>query len=135
MKGRFDFLILHLLSKEEMYGFQIIKRFAENCAEDEFELKTGTLYPLLAAMEDRGFLSSRTASLSGRERKFYRTTEQGKEYLLQQTERWYKWEAFTNKILERLFVTCFELSNVYMLKAHSGTERRSYARTLHELHR
>lgn len=50
MKGRFDFLILHLLSKEEMYGFQIIKRFAENCAEDEFELKTGTLYPLLAAM-------------------------------------------------------------------------------------
>ena len=55
MKGRFDFLILHLLSKEEMYGFQIIKRFAENCAEDEFELKTGTLYPLLAAMEDRGF--------------------------------------------------------------------------------
>ena len=97
MKGRFDFLILHLLSKEEMYGFQIIKRFAENCAEDEFELKTGTLYPLLAAMEDRGFLSS----LSGRERKFYRTTEQGKEYLLQQTERWYKWEAFTNKILER----------------------------------
>lgn len=101
MKGRFDFLILHLLRKEEMYGFQIIKRFAENCAEDEFELKTGTLYPLLAAMEDRGFLSSRTASLSGRERKFYRTTEQGKEYLLQQTERWYKWEAFTNKILER----------------------------------
>lgn len=83
MKGRFDFLILHLLSKEEMYGFQIIKRFAENCAEDEFELKTGTLYPLLAAMEDRGFLSSRTASLSGRERKFYRTTEQGKEYFLQ----------------------------------------------------
>ena len=64
-------------------------------------VKTGTLYPLLAAMEDRGFLSSRTASLSGRERKFYRTTEQGKEYLLQQTERWYKWEAFTNKILER----------------------------------
>lgn len=44
MKGRLDFLILHLLSKEEMYGFQIIKRFAENCAEDEFELKTGTLY-------------------------------------------------------------------------------------------
>ena len=43
MKGRFDFLILHLLSKEEMNGFQIIKRFAENCAEDEIELKNGTL--------------------------------------------------------------------------------------------
>ena len=103
MKGRLDFLILHLLSKEEMYGFQIIKRFAENCAEDEFELKTGTLYPLLAAMEDRGFLSSRTASLSGRERKFYRTTEQGKEYLLQQTERWYKWESKTIRLPHQIF--------------------------------
>ena len=38
MKGRFDFLILHLLSKEEMYGFQIIKKFAENCTDGEFEL-------------------------------------------------------------------------------------------------
>ena len=56
MRGRFDFLILHLLSKEEMYGFQIIKKFAEHCTEAEFELKTGTLYPLLATMENRGYL-------------------------------------------------------------------------------
>ena len=26
MNGRFDFLVLHLLSKEKMYGFQIIKK-------------------------------------------------------------------------------------------------------------
>lgn len=25
MNGRYDFLILHLLSREEMYGFQVIK--------------------------------------------------------------------------------------------------------------
>ena len=100
MKGRFDFLILHLLSKEEMYGFQIIKKFAENCTDGEFELKTGTLYPLLATIENRGYLSSRTACLSGREHKFYKATAMGKEYLLQQKERWYKWESFANKILE-----------------------------------
>ena len=100
MRGRFDFLILHLLSKEEMYGFQIIKKFAEHCTEAEFELKTGTLYPLLATMEKRGDLLSRTACLSGREHEFYKATARGKEYLLQQKGRWYKWESFTNKILD-----------------------------------
>lgn len=99
MKGKYDFLILHLLSKNEMYGFQIIKKLAENCSDVDFELKTGTLYPLLAAMEDKGFLSSRITVQSGRERKVYKATLLGKEYLLQQKERWYKWEAFTNKIL------------------------------------
>ena len=98
--GRFDFLILHLLSKEEMYGFQIIKKVAENCTEAEFELKTGTLYPLLATMENRGLLASRTAWNHGREHKFYRTTAMGNKYLLQQKGRWYKWESFTNKILD-----------------------------------
>ena len=56
MRGRFDFLILHLLSKEEMYGFQIIKKFAEQYTEAEFELKTGTLYTLLEKMEHRGYM-------------------------------------------------------------------------------
>lgn len=100
MKVRLDFLILHLLSKEEMYGFQIIKKIAENCTEVEFELKTGTLYPLLATMENSGFLVSRKAWIHGREHKVYKTTVQGNEYLLQQKERWYKWESFTNKILD-----------------------------------
>ena len=100
MKVRLDFLILHLLSKEEMYGFQIIKKINETCFDAEFELKTGTLYPLLATLEDKGYLSSRSILLSGRERKVYKATAQGNEYLLQQKESWYTWEAFANKILD-----------------------------------
>ena len=100
MIGRFDFLILHLLSKEEMYGFQIIKKISDICTDTDFELKTGTLYPLLATLEDKGYLSSRLIMLSGRERKVYQATEQGNAYLLRQKERWSKWETFANKILE-----------------------------------
>ena len=46
MNGRFDFLVLHLLSKEKMYGFQIIKKLFD-ATDGEIEMKTGTLYPLL----------------------------------------------------------------------------------------
>lgn len=99
MNGRFDFLILHLLSKEEMYGFQIIKKIADNCTDAPVELKTGTLYPLLASMENKGFLSSRIILLSGRERKVYKATERGMEYLSQQKCKWSNWEVFVNKIL------------------------------------
>ena len=44
MNGRYDFLILHLLSREEMYGFQVIKKVSDRCTDAEFELKTGMLY-------------------------------------------------------------------------------------------
>ena len=39
MNGRYDFLILHLLSREEMYGFQVIKKVSDRCTDAEFELK------------------------------------------------------------------------------------------------
>lgn len=46
MNGRYDFLILHLLSREEMYGFQVIKKVSDRCTDAEFELKTGMLYTM-----------------------------------------------------------------------------------------
>ena len=39
MNGRFDFLILHLLSKEKMYGFQIIKKLFD-ATDGEIDMKT-----------------------------------------------------------------------------------------------
>lgn len=71
MNGRYDFLILHLLSREEMYGFQVIKKVSDRCTDAEFELKTGMLYPLLSALEAKGYLSSRLVPVAGRERKVY----------------------------------------------------------------
>ena len=48
-------------------------------------------------MEDRGFCHREPLLCPAENASFTGQTEQGKEYLLQQTERWYKWEAFTNK--------------------------------------
>ena len=92
MNGRYDFLILHLLSREEMYGFQVIKKVSDRCTDAEFELKTGMLYPLLSALEAKGYLSSRLVPVAGRERKVYKATESGIDYLAHKKEKWYRWE-------------------------------------------
>jgi transcriptional regulator, padR-like family len=100
MNGRYDFLILHLLSREEMYGFQVIKKVSDRFTDAEFELKTGMLYPLLSALEAKGYLSSRLVPVAGRERKVYKATESGIDYLAHKKEKWYRWEEFANSILE-----------------------------------
>lgn len=76
MNGRFDFLVLHLLSKEKMYGFQIIKKLFD-ATDGEIEMKTGTLYPLLQTLENNGYIAASLVTINGRERKVYHITERG----------------------------------------------------------
>ena len=67
MNGRFDFLVLHLLSKEKMYGFQIIKKLFD-ATDGEIEMKTGTLYPLLQTLENNGYIAASLVLINGRDR-------------------------------------------------------------------
>ncbi len=99
MNGRFDFLVLHLLSKEEMYGFQVIKKI-DDITDGEFEMKTGTLYPLLQTLEDNGYTSATLVPVNGRSRKVYRITESGIKYLSTQRARWIKYMTIVNKIID-----------------------------------
>ena len=46
MKGRFDFLILHLLGKEEMYGFRSLKDLLKTAPRMSLNSKTGTFISL-----------------------------------------------------------------------------------------
>jgi len=99
MNGRFDFLVLHLLSKENMYGFQIFKKLFD-ATNGEIEMKTGTLYPLLQTLENRGYIAVSLVPINGRDRKVYHITENGRIYLSEQKERWIKYRTIANKILE-----------------------------------
>ena len=50
MTGSTTLLILSLLSREEMYGYQMITELARR-SDKTFELKEGTLYPILHGLE------------------------------------------------------------------------------------
>jgi PadR family transcriptional regulator PadR len=56
MKGSTSILILTLLKSEDMYGYQITQEL-ERRSDSTFEMKEGTLYPMLHALEKKVQLS------------------------------------------------------------------------------
>ena len=91
MAGSSTMLILSLLEGGDMYGYQMIEELARR-SNDTFQMKEGTLYPILHALEKEKCLTSyRQESPSGRERKYYRLTKRGREVL---EEKRAEWEAF-----------------------------------------
>jgi len=53
LKGSISLLLLNLLSRGEMYGYEILQAAAVRSA-NTFELKEGTLYPALAPARKEG---------------------------------------------------------------------------------
>ena len=49
VSGSTTMLLLKLLSEKDMYGYEMIETLREN-SQNVFELKAGTLYPLLHGM-------------------------------------------------------------------------------------
>lgn len=91
-------LILELLSEENMYGYQMIKRLHEK-SEDVFELKEGTLYPILHSLEEKSLISSYWDESTAKKRKYYTITEKGKSHLRSQKEEWNLFKSGMDKVL------------------------------------
>lgn len=53
--GNTSMLLLQLLSERDMYGYEMIETLGKR-SENLFELKAGTLYPLLHTMESQKLL-------------------------------------------------------------------------------
>lgn len=57
IKGSTDMLILNLLKNEDMYGYHMIKKLKEK-SKNVFDLKEGTLYPILHSLEEKNLITS-----------------------------------------------------------------------------
>lgn len=81
-KGVLDMLVLKLLESEPKYGYQIIQEMKEK-SKEIFQLKDGTLYPVLYRLEDDGLVVSRWSEAKGKQaaRKYYEITSDGKRAL------------------------------------------------------
>lgn len=77
--------ILHHAAEGELYGQWMI----EELARHGYRISPGTLYPMLQAMEQRGYLTSREDSDGrlGRRRKVYAITPEGRRGLALARER------------------------------------------------
>ena len=92
-------LVLSLLANEDMYGYQMILELARR-SDHTFEMKEGTLYPVLKGLENAGAVESyQCDTVSGRKRKYYHLTERGRGLLVEETERWRSYEKAINAVL------------------------------------
>jgi len=77
-KGILELCVLSLISKEEMYPSDIIKKLKES----KLIVVEGTLYPLLNRLKNAELLKYNwQESNAGPPRKYYQLTEQGSEFL------------------------------------------------------
>ena len=95
ISGSTTLLILSLLSREEMYGYQMITELSRR-SDHTFELKEGTLYPILHGLEADGLVTvQEKPAESGRIRKYYRITKKGMKIL---EEKKAEWTFFAEKV-------------------------------------
>lgn len=98
LKGSTTLLILNLLNHKSMYGYQMIKELSEK-SENIFELKEGTLYPILHSLEEKGFVTSYWEDTPSRKRKYYSITKLGKKTLEDKQKEWDIFTSSVNKVL------------------------------------
>ena len=100
LKGSISLLLLNLLSRGEMYGYEILQEASRRSA-NAFEFKEGTLYPALHQLEKKGQIKSqwRTAE-NGRERKYYSLTPQGRKAAAESERQWHHLTGAIAAILE-----------------------------------
>lgn len=92
-------LVLKLLEQEPMYGYQIIREL-EQKSQNVFRLKEGTLYPILHTLEQQGAVTCfQKAAESGRIRKYYTITANGKRLLAKKSEEWDVYQSAVNQVL------------------------------------
>ena len=81
-------LVLGILAEGDSYGYAILKRVSE-LSGSRLQWTDGMLYPLLHRLERLGHVeASWSASATGRRRRYYRITEQGRGALAAQRHQW-----------------------------------------------
>lgn len=103
--GSTPMLLLKLLSEKDMYGYEIIDTLRQR-SQNVFELKAGTLYPLLHNLEEKRLLTVYEQEVSGKVRKYYRITKEGHKVLDEKQAQWQRYAQAVTDVLTFSGVSC-----------------------------
>ena len=98
MNGVPELLVLKLLARREMYGYEIVAAVRESSGRS-ISVGEGCIYPLLHALGRKRWITSRRATAGGRQRIYYRLTERGRKELETAAGRWAEISAAINRVL------------------------------------
>lgn len=99
VSGSMTLLLLSLLAQKDMYGYEMIDTLRKK-SENIFELKAGTLYPLLHTMVEKGLLIAYEQEFAGKTRKYYSITTKGKSMLEQKKTAWNEYQKAVTNVIE-----------------------------------
>jgi len=87
-KGSVELLVLSLLQHERRHGYEIGK-LVEQRSGGALKFQVSSLYPVLARMEEQGWIRGRWVEKQGdRRRRYYRLTREGERALALKQETW-----------------------------------------------
>lgn len=100
LSGSTALLLLKLLEQQDMYGYQMIEELRRR-SDHTFDLKAGTLYPLLHTLEQKGFVETwEDSGDTARPRKYYHLTAAGKKQLAEKETEWRTYASAVLRVLE-----------------------------------
>lgn len=98
LKGVLDGCVLELISRQEIYGYDLIKGLQDKGFSD---IKGGTVYPLLQKLEKNQLISGKSRpSPEGPNRKYFTITEKGLKELEQFIMQWQHLTEIVQKVFE-----------------------------------
>lgn len=87
LNGLPELLLLELLARREMYGYELVRAIQEE-SKDAFRFGEGCIYPYLHYLEESRCVASRRATTEGRSRLYYRLTPKGRKRLAELSKEW-----------------------------------------------
>lgn len=101
LKGTLSLLILSLLSRKAMYGYELAATVHRD-TDGAFQWREGSLYPSLHKLEQGGLIVGEWEEKeTGRKRRYYHITKEGRAILKEKVQSWRELCSAVNSILEK----------------------------------
>ena len=89
-----DAMVLAIAEGEDAYGYMIAQRLKNIASQKE-----SSLYPVLKRLLEAGLLETYDQEYQGRNRRYYRITEEGRRRLAVYRKEWDEFKAAADEIL------------------------------------
>ncbi|MHA2396606.1 MAG: PadR family transcriptional regulator [Candidatus Thorarchaeota archaeon] len=86
-RGALSLAILAIILDGESYGYDIMKKLGKE-KYSALQVEPSTTYPLLRRLEARGILEGKWSDASGKRRRLYYVTREGRMILRQMVKSW-----------------------------------------------
>jgi PadR family transcriptional regulator PadR len=99
LNGVPEMLLLKLLARRPMYGYELVQAIRA-ATDNSLEFGEGCIYPILHRLEAEKLLAARRETVAGRTRVVYQATPKGKAQLASSVSTWQRVAAAIARALE-----------------------------------